>query len=104
MALLSGARSAEEGSGWRHRLRLLGAPDRPSLTRSEAPAPYPAPERPRRAGSALHAVRHFAAVLGELAHDRLVQRDVLLGAAVRPGVDAQFLAQLLARAQAGIEA
>src|SRR5690606_33973574 len=48
-------------------------------------------------------VRDLAAVGGQFAHHRAVQGDVLLGAAVGAGLDAQFGGQLLARGEAGIE-
>src|SRR5690606_24085520 len=52
-------------------------------------------------GSVLQRIRNLAAVLGQLAHYRPVQGQVLLGTAVCAGVDLEFGRQLLARIQAG---
>ena len=55
------------------------------------------------ASGVVSVVGHLAAVLGQLAHHRLVQGDVLLGAAVGAGVDAEFGGQLLAGVETGVQ-
>src|SRR5262249_8557000 len=67
----------------------------------------PMPLLPREAGpalfSCLETVRHFAAALGKLCHDLLLQPDVHRRRAIKgPGV-AEFLRQLLASAEAAVQ-
>jgi hypothetical protein len=42
-------------------------------------------------------------MVGQLLHHRFMQRDVLICRPIRSNVDAQFVGQLLACAQAGVE-
>src|SRR4051812_49446123 len=89
------ARRAGRGTG-PPRLR----PGPPTTPRSVQAARFGLPDAP---ALALEAVRHLATVLGELAHHRLVQGDVLLRAAGRAGVHAQLVREPLARVEARVE-
>lgn len=59
---------------------------------------------PTRHGRSIpQTVRHDPAVLRQLGHHGLVERDVLLSAAIRAGMDAQLFTELLTGAEAGVE-
>src|SRR5881394_2343167 len=73
-----------------------------SRKRIRTPPSY-APARRASVLSVLHAVGDFSAVLGDLLHHRLVQRDVLLGAPIRARVHVELAGELLACAEARIE-
>ena len=51
----------------------------------------------------LETIRHLAAALGELDHDLPVQPEIHLGGAIEGAGIAEFLCQLLARAEAAVQ-
>jgi hypothetical protein len=51
----------------------------------------------------LETIRHLAAALGELGHDLPVQPEIHLGGAIEGAGIAEFLCQLLARAEAAVQ-
>ncbi len=59
--------------------------------------------REARPGSVAQAGGHLAAVLGELLPDRFQQGDILFRRPVRTRVDAQFLGEILARLEIGLQ-
>jgi hypothetical protein len=65
--------------------------------------PIPRPNLRLNAKLVPEVVGYDTAVLGELAHDGVVESDVLLGATVLARVDTKFLRQFFPRAYVGIK-
>src|SRR5262249_11461828 len=83
--------------------RLPGGGEWRELTRHASYAACAPAATVRRASGVLKALRHFAAGLGELDHQLLVEPDVHCGRAVERAGIAELPRQLLARAEAAVQ-